>query len=106
MGQEFQILCCFSCHTFQVDIVKKQNVKWQCKLCGEKQSVKRVFGVASSAKECREMVQDLNRQRGEKLEDSEDNEEAEEGRDPGVEAEEESKIVKKPGQASLWSKFM
>jgi hypothetical protein len=43
MPQEFQVLRCFSCETFQVDIVKKSNVKWQCKLCGEKQSIKSVL---------------------------------------------------------------
>ena len=38
MPQEFQVVRCFSCETFNVDIVKKDNSKWQCKLCGEKQS--------------------------------------------------------------------
>ena len=69
MPQEFQILRCFSCETFQVDIVKKKNDKWQCKLCGEKQSNKRIYGRAWSAKECREQVQKLNEMRGQITDD-------------------------------------
>ncbi|XP_064213084.1 MRN complex-interacting protein isoform X2 [Tribolium castaneum] len=61
MPQEYHVLQCFSCETFQVDIVKKLP-KWACKMCGEKQSVKKVYAKAS-AKECRLIVQSLNAQR-------------------------------------------
>ena len=63
MPQEFQILRCFSCETFQVDGVKIKNVKWQCKLCGLKQSIKYIYSKSSSAKECRVQVQKLNSSR-------------------------------------------
>nr|CAD7261113.1 unnamed protein product [Timema shepardi] len=42
----------------QVQIVKKSN-KWECKMCGEKQSVKQVYG-RGSGKDCRAHVQKLN----------------------------------------------
>ena len=64
MPQEFQVLRCFSCETFQVDIVKKKNVKWECKLCRFKQSIKHVYTKSFAAKECRALVQSLNLQRG------------------------------------------
>lgn len=41
MPQEFQVLQCYSCNTFQVHQVKK-TTKWACKMCGEKQSLKKV----------------------------------------------------------------
>nr|CAD7398327.1 unnamed protein product [Timema cristinae] len=41
-----------------VQIVKKSN-KWECKMCGEKQSVKQVYG-RGSGKDCRAHVQKLN----------------------------------------------
>jgi hypothetical protein len=62
MPQTFQALRCYQCRTFQVDIIKKLNKKWQCKVCGEKQSVKKVFATGSGA-DCRSVVQDLNMQR-------------------------------------------
>ncbi|XP_040200920.1 MRN complex-interacting protein isoform X2 [Rana temporaria] len=58
MVQEFHVLCCFSCHTFQVHQVKKSKT-WTCKLCGEKQSLIKVFGQGSAA-DCRRHVQKLN----------------------------------------------
>ena len=64
MPQEFQVLRCFSCETFQVDIVKKKNVKWECKLCRCKQSIKNVYKKSFAAKECRDLVGRLNIQRG------------------------------------------
>ena len=64
MPQEFQVLRCFSCEIFQVDIVKKKNVKWECKLCRCKQSIKNVYKKSFAAKECRDLVQRLNSQRG------------------------------------------
>ncbi|XP_073424112.1 MRN complex-interacting protein [Dendrobates tinctorius] len=56
--QEFQVLRCYSCHVFQVQQVKKSK-KWSCKLCGEKQTVLRVYGQGSGA-DCRHHVQKLN----------------------------------------------
>uniref|UniRef100_A0AAY4BQI9 MRN complex-interacting protein N-terminal domain-containing protein n=1 Tax=Denticeps clupeoides TaxID=299321 RepID=A0AAY4BQI9_9TELE len=41
MVQEFHVLRCFSCETFQVQQVKKSK-KWSCKMCGEKQSAVKV----------------------------------------------------------------
>ncbi|XP_035692262.1 uncharacterized protein LOC118426826 [Branchiostoma floridae] len=58
MVQEFHVLRCFSCETFQVHQVKKSN-KWNCKLCGAKQSVRKEYGRGSGA-DCRRHVQKLN----------------------------------------------
>ncbi|XP_018592828.2 MRN complex-interacting protein [Scleropages formosus] len=63
MGQEFHVLRCFSCQTFQVQQVKKSK-KWSCKMCGEKQSLIKVYGQGSGA-DCRRHVQKLNALRGE-----------------------------------------
>ncbi|MEE6478570.1 hypothetical protein FKM82_011877 [Ascaphus truei] len=63
MVQEFQVLRCSSCHTFQVQQVKKSK-KWNCKLCGEKQSLIKIYGQGSGA-DCRHHVQKLNLLRGE-----------------------------------------
>ncbi|XP_065064644.1 MRN complex-interacting protein-like [Rhopilema esculentum] len=63
MVQEFHVLRCFSCETFQVDQVKKSTNKWTCKVCHSRQSTKQVF-FKGSGKECRLRVQDLNSARG------------------------------------------
>ncbi|PVU94640.1 hypothetical protein BB559_002948 [Furculomyces boomerangus] len=57
--------CAFDqCGTFQVQQKKKLS-KWSCKVCGEKQSLIKVFFESSTAPECRKVVQELNRSRGE-----------------------------------------
>ncbi|KAJ6636663.1 MRN complex-interacting protein [Pseudolycoriella hygida] len=58
MPQEIQVVQCFRCRIHQVDIVKKVP-KWTCKMCGEKQSLKKVI-FKGSGKECRLQVQKLN----------------------------------------------
>jgi len=58
MPQEFQVVRCFSCQTFQGQQVKKAK-KWRCKVCGEKQSYCKVYG-QGNGKECRLHVQKLN----------------------------------------------
>ncbi|KAI9551377.1 UPF0544 protein C5orf45-like protein [Daphnia sinensis] len=63
MPQEFCVHKCYSCSMFQVHILKKSSNKWTCKMCGEKQSVNKVFG-QGSAKDCREHVQKLNLLKG------------------------------------------
>ncbi|KAK6187083.1 hypothetical protein SNE40_006331 [Patella caerulea] len=62
MPQEFHVLQCYKCQTFQVQQVKKVK-KWACKMCGEKQSILRVYGHGSGA-DCRRHVQKLNGFRG------------------------------------------
>ncbi|XP_076025860.1 MRN complex-interacting protein [Genypterus blacodes] len=69
MVQEFHVLRCFSCHTFQVQQVKKVK-RWSCKLCGHKQSLLKEFGRGSGA-DCRRHVQKLNATRGSMLEEQE-----------------------------------
>ncbi|XP_063407397.1 MRN complex-interacting protein-like [Mytilus trossulus] len=63
MPQEFNVLQCYKCETFQVHQVKKAT-KWNCKLCGEKQSIKKVCG-RGSGYDCRQHVQKLNLLRAE-----------------------------------------
>ncbi|CAG9107582.1 unnamed protein product [Plutella xylostella] len=63
MPQIFQVLRCYKCSVFQVHQTKKSN-KFECKMCGEKQSIKRHYGIGN-AKECRGHVQKLNVIRGE-----------------------------------------
>ncbi|XP_043113083.1 MRN complex-interacting protein isoform X2 [Puntigrus tetrazona] len=66
MVQEFHVLRCFSCQTFQVQQVKKVK-KWTCKVCGEKQSLIKEFGRGAAA-DCRRHVQKMNALRGQMLE--------------------------------------
>lgn len=40
--QEFNVLRCYECQQFQVDIVKEAR-KWSCKVCDKKQMIQRVF---------------------------------------------------------------
>jgi len=63
MVQEFHVVRCFSCQTFQTQQVKKVN-KFVCKLCGSKQSVRKEYG-RGNGKDCRMHVQKLNVLRGE-----------------------------------------
>ncbi|XP_046968349.1 MRN complex-interacting protein [Vanessa cardui] len=78
MPQIFQVLRCYKCSVFQVHQTRKDN-KWVCKICGEKQSVKRHYGIGTS-KDCRTHVQKLNKLRGDQeqtsvnIVDSEDSE--------------------------------
>ncbi|XP_054453136.1 MRN complex-interacting protein-like [Anoplopoma fimbria] len=71
MVQEFNVLRCFSCQSFQVQQVKKVT-RWSCKLCGEKQSLLKEFGRGSGA-DCRRHVQKLNAMRGAMMEEQEHN---------------------------------
>ncbi|XP_047440603.1 MRN complex-interacting protein isoform X2 [Mugil cephalus] len=69
MAQEFHVVRCFSCQSFQVQQVKKVN-RWSCKLCGEKQSLVKEYGRGSGA-DCRRHVQKLNAMRGAMMEEQE-----------------------------------
>lgn len=42
MSQTFNVVRCFQCSIYQVDIDKKSTKKWTCKLCGAKQTLKQV----------------------------------------------------------------
>ncbi|KAJ1959837.1 hypothetical protein IWQ62_004455 [Dispira parvispora] len=61
----FWVLRCFDehCSAFQVHQTKKSK-KWQCKLCHQKQSVKRILFESEDPSQCREIVQKMNLQRG------------------------------------------
>lgn len=63
MPQEFIVIRCCECDTFQVHISKKSN-KWVCKICQTKQSVKRIF-YHGSAKVSRALVTQVNFLQGE-----------------------------------------
>ncbi|XP_038652141.1 MRN complex-interacting protein isoform X1 [Scyliorhinus canicula] len=65
MAQQFQALRCCFCKIYQVHQVKKSK-KWNCKLCGEKQSLLKVYGQGSGA-DCRRHVQKLNLLQGESM---------------------------------------
>ncbi|XP_062520495.1 uncharacterized protein LOC134195487 isoform X2 [Corticium candelabrum] len=58
MAQSFVVIRCYACSTFQVHQVKKSKT-WVCKLCGEKQSRRKVFAEGNGT-ECRHHVQKLN----------------------------------------------
>ena len=59
---------CFQCRTFQcqqrrVDKTKTQRTM-RCRICGARQSIRKVFAVSSKAKDVRKVVQKLNLARG------------------------------------------
>ncbi|XP_055707348.1 uncharacterized protein LOC129804239 [Phlebotomus papatasi] len=54
----FRVVKCFKCNFYQVDSVKKAQ-KWQCKMCGENQTLQTEYS-RGSAKDCRLQVQKLN----------------------------------------------
>eukprot|EP01080_Neovahlkampfia_damariscottae_P003996 gene3996-7252_t len=62
--QEFICVECFSCKTFQVIIVSKKS-KFQCKICNEKQSVRKIYAISDKAKDIRAVVQKMNENRDE-----------------------------------------
>jgi hypothetical protein len=60
---EFYALQCFSCEQFQVCQARRDS-KFTCKLCGARQSVRRIHARADAARPVREHVQQLNLTRG------------------------------------------
>ncbi|XP_045454494.1 MRN complex-interacting protein [Melitaea cinxia] len=111
MPQIFQVLRCYKCAVFQVHQTRKDN-KWVCKLCGEKQSIKRHYGLGTS-KECRIHVQKLNKMRGEKEEilknrnDSDDSE-YDENLDNNMRSNNDEKIItpQNVSKESKWSVYV
>ncbi|RZC64805.1 hypothetical protein C5167_008488 [Papaver somniferum] len=59
----FVALQCYECSTMQVKQKKKSSNKWNCVVCNEKQSVRKVFYEAILAKDVRLFVQDFNMSR-------------------------------------------
>ena len=72
-------------------------------MCGENQSIKNVYGTSDTAKECREIAQQLNQRRGEKMDEIQPFDENQYQED--VPKESESKITK-VGNVSRWAKYM
>ncbi|GAA55032.1 solute carrier family 35 member F1 [Clonorchis sinensis] len=60
MSSNHLVLCCSKCMMFQVQQNKK-SAKWVCKVCSTKQSILKVFAEAT-ARECRGIVQHLNKE--------------------------------------------
>ncbi|XP_058773395.1 uncharacterized protein LOC131647519 [Vicia villosa] len=59
----FIALQCFQCSTMQVKQKKKCSNKWNCAVCNEKQSVRKVFAQGYKAKDVRTFVQTFNMSR-------------------------------------------
>ncbi|XP_071314455.1 MRN complex-interacting protein [Trachinotus anak] len=106
MVQEFHVVRCFSCESFQVQQVKKVN-RWCCKVCGEKQSLLKEFGRGSGA-DCRRHVQKLNAMRGEVIEKQEHDTWSlwEQVKADGEEEPEEGDDQVRQTQVSRWSKYL
>ncbi|CAM9197665.1 unnamed protein product [Ectocarpus fasciculatus] len=58
-GVVFLALRCFSCQVFQVNQRTKSG-KWKCRMCGEGQSIVKVWGRGGRAKDVRGLVMALN----------------------------------------------
>ncbi|CAJ1953241.1 unnamed protein product [Sphenostylis stenocarpa] len=63
MSTLFIALQCCQCSTMQVKQKKKCSNKWNCAICNQKQSVRRVFAQGFMAKDVRKFVQDFNMSR-------------------------------------------
>eukprot|EP01028_Stygiella_incarcerata_P011254 TRINITY_DN626_c2_g1_i2.p1 TRINITY_DN626_c2_g1~~TRINITY_DN626_c2_g1_i2.p1 ORF type:complete len:252 (-),score=85.29 TRINITY_DN626_c2_g1_i2:843-1598(-) len=68
MSKEYLALQCVGCGAFQVQQNKKSK-KYVCVLCRMKQSIGKVFFRGSIAKEVRPVVQQLNMQRGKRIDE-------------------------------------
>ncbi|XP_047514328.1 uncharacterized protein LOC125055778 [Pieris napi] len=101
MPQIFQVLRCYKCFIFQIHQTKK-NYKWICKMCGEKQSIKRHYGIGSG-KECRLHVQKLNKLQSENHTDS-DISDSEKSDSDLADATEDNEPIP-PKKVSKWSHY-
>lgn len=94
----------------QVHQTKKSN-KWECKLCGEKQSIKRHYELGTG-KECRLHVQKLNGIRGEidelneSIELTKNDEDDEELEDSSPHIKLQASDERKTSNESKWSNFI
>ncbi|KAJ1967678.1 hypothetical protein H4R35_006639 [Dimargaris xerosporica] len=67
----YQVLRCFDaqCGTFQSHQAKKAK-RWNCTVCNQRQSLRRVYFESENPAECRKVVQTLNLRRGEQQDHS------------------------------------
>ena len=63
MPVEYHIVRCCDCLMFQVQ-QKKKVKRFNCKLCGKKQSLQRIYGQSYQAKDLRPLVQQFNMDEG------------------------------------------
>lgn len=59
---------CYSCQSFQAQQLRKTN-DFVCKMCGAKQSVRKIYARSFKAADIRPIVQEYNMKRGEIEED-------------------------------------
>lgn len=112
---EFIAVNCFNCHMFQVQQVRKDR-KWNCKTCGSKQSIIKVYASHSNAALVRPIVQNLNMKRGtleEELKSSSsnhghDDDDDHDNNDDGDERESDYQNNGRSAfsSANKWSKYM
>eukprot|EP00177_Eucheuma_denticulatum_P004640 GFKZ01008443.1.p1 GENE.GFKZ01008443.1~~GFKZ01008443.1.p1 ORF type:complete len:288 (-),score=35.67 GFKZ01008443.1:82-945(-) len=69
--QEFYAVQCFQCKQFQV-AQKRKDRKFNCKICGNKQSVRKIAARSHKAADVRKFVQQLNLRRGQAAEQYDD----------------------------------
>ncbi|ELP92153.1 hypothetical protein EIN_381100 [Entamoeba invadens IP1] len=109
MPQEFVLLQCFECCSFQVHI-KNKTKKFACKMCGAKQSYRHIFGISNQAKDLRLLCGKYNSERITK-EEQETREKGEQYLMAQNELENETEynsselFEEKKSTPSLWEKF-
>lgn len=64
MPQTFCAVQCFNCLTFQVQQEKKKP-QFKCAVCGTQQTMQRIYGKSSKARDCRQVAMSYNAARGE-----------------------------------------
>ncbi|EKE36890.1 hypothetical protein ENU1_215150 [Entamoeba nuttalli P19] len=92
---------------FQVHI-KKKTKKFECKVCGAKQSYKHIFGISNQAKDLRQLCGEYNEKRiieeEQNIEKQVKQKEEEEDKVLYITEEEEQKRINK-GEQSIWKEF-
>ncbi|KAM6251229.1 MRN complex-interacting protein [Porphyrio hochstetteri] len=109
MAPQFWALRCCSCRLFQVQQAKRSG-KWSCSVCGQRQTVQKVYG-QGSALDCRHHVQKLNLLQGEAeeaigqasrcLEES-----VSDGKNTAAQCEDSSVQQEGRAEISRWSKYL
>lgn len=61
---EHIVVRCYSCQSFQAQQLRKTN-DFVCKMCGSKQSVRKIYARSFKAADIRPIVQEYNMKRGE-----------------------------------------
>lgn len=97
---------CYSCGTFQAK-QRTKSKKWNCKLCGSKQSLRKVYACSSKAADIRPIVMNLNMARShQNLEDEADEDESNEQHQTVLLPEDQTEAKMGGNAGSKWDAYL